>query len=709
MEKQKNKTINLNNDEFDVNLNINSNFENNLKTKIIEDSQNEFEKINELSSSTQKIQEEFKKIKKTIDNKSLFEWIIMFFFLIIWSLIVVRVPYVGTFFDGVFFEFLFGWSKYLLYILVFFLILSIKSKHVKNFVFSKRKISWYMFLVFLCSIIISSVHFYTIGYNAQKYPELYLGSNGYLNNWESFFWLNTTKKFNVPYILNLTPHLSSWGGLFGLFFVSTFIFASPIILIFIFIFVLFIIGTKLFYKKHNIKWIDNLKNKIIRKSGGFTKDEININLGETLNTEISNNEETNEDLNEINDDENLINQIDSIIPVIKTMNTIDIFNIDDKFSDTNFIQNVLTKKLKKKFDLSKIEQSKNLIVNYKYDKLDNIKKKISAFINLQGFNYQFVGEQIRLQSIKLKYLFDNFDDAIEIKNSNAKLLDLINEKNIITYIGTSNELIIEVVIRESSQATLHDELSNPKQIIPYKIPVGKNDYFNTEYINLIIKTNLLIYGSVGSGKSMGLSSMLSYLLAISNKSFLNCEIIDLTSKTLKSFSNIDKDYVLYKTTEEELLNSLENFVNKIKYYNELLGDKFLNIYDYNDSVVFEEIIKNQVIVINEFNNLSSFNKVEIIKKIMYLLKYAKKFGFIIIIASSKINDDIKQLEKYMNNILYFKLDDESCSYINDNFWEAKYLVGKGDVLLVSEGMIYNLQSFIIKKDEINYLLNIEEQ
>ncbi len=129
-------------------------------------------------------------------------------------LCVIRVPYVGQFFDAVFFSFIFGWAKYILYGYAIFY-LSIKIIDVKKKpLHSKRYFLFALIITFFFSMLLGGVQILVFGdkYNISNYVnQIWKDQMWNMKN----FWFYGSSKYIDGGLIGAI--LSSISGIFIIF------------------------------------------------------------------------------------------------------------------------------------------------------------------------------------------------------------------------------------------------------------------------------------------------------------------------------------------------------------------------------------------------------------------------------------------------------------------------------------------------------------
>ena len=361
----------------------------------------------------------------------------------------IRVPYVGAFFDSVFFSFLFGWGKYLIYIFAFALAIIYWFPNAYKFVCKKRNlILYYPLILFSFSLVLSGIGVYVDDLNnSASFSEFFVGTpNSYITAWHNLDWGNvdSTKVFYA------NPH--AFGGLITMFIVACFSYISSALLIIIGIVILALVIFFMVSKKNNK--IKNLVSNINRKFKKPQKVEISNYSAETKKvdfndekaTDLQNNKKVNESVNNKNNINNNnvknqnINSNDTfnlaatqlLNDSSKNTKTFELTNDNNQFNfsnDIEFNNESLLDIKNHKFDSSvKYDIVKNYINSSDYDvekypridqiynnsrdylpilskELNHFISTLSSYFGINQLNFKLVNKEVMYQSVSATFVF----------------------------------------------------------------------------------------------------------------------------------------------------------------------------------------------------------------------------------------------------------------------------------------------------------------
>lgn len=218
----------------------------------------------------------------------------------------------------------------------------------------------------------------------------------------------------------------------------------------------------------------------------------------------------------------------------------------DELSDKS-IKNIL--KMNPKTEKNKIKEE--VITNWVFENTDNIiskkrlKEKIINCINTNNFK--------DLCTISSKYN----------KNNVIKILEKVKPKN--NFYGKVAEIEILknlVLLKDDSKKEYHNMINKIKQLCNTKPNSFGSYIFKTEYLNSIVKENILnkdLNEKLMEESIANIKSCINTYYGTLEKNSINNELRDLYSKTLLQYYDVLVDK--YNINIEELYNKLEN--NKI--------------------------------------------------------------------------------------------------------------------------------------------------
>jgi len=216
-------------------------------------------KTNVVAKTEEQHQEELKKEKKSI----ILNYVWKIGLLLLTLIVMIRVPYVGSYIDGLI-DFLFGMSKYVLYPLLIFVQVSIIF-HIapEKIVKSKKFIIWSAVGMLCIACMISGISD-TVRYWGGAKPSFVTIMNEYCNNWVAYL-----KNPNYTWFANTTPVS---GGIVAVLISYLFNFLSYIVLVLVALIVLCLCIFIIFNINYRSTKVGlKIRNWMIKKLGGTFK------------------------------------------------------------------------------------------------------------------------------------------------------------------------------------------------------------------------------------------------------------------------------------------------------------------------------------------------------------------------------------------------------------------------------------------------------
>lgn len=548
-----------------------------------------------------------------------------------------KVPYVGVFLDSTLFSFLFGWTKYLIYLFLMVFCLSINFVGWKQKLFKKHYVIYFFLFVLSLSICLSSISvYYNSSWNLsfdQFYINKSVNSLGYISDWHSDIW--TTQLINYKTIANyadlLNPTISAWGGLIGIFVVSISTYIIPIIII---IFII-TIGVVLSLWKHNPKFKSFVQSKFTKVSF------INQDKQETK-------EESNEEVSNSTPEEE-INKLEPL-PTYYDINSLE----DNSFDDAMTLKEV-TDDVKNKIE----NVLKQLVSNVAFN---------SIVIGYQSSNIEFnvLNEINQNKALESTVLFENiikFNDLISKIEINSK---------------DNGVLEFNIIFAKKGIISIKELLLNKPKNHFLELAVGKTVNRQDVFINTFENSTQVILGQHGSGRVVLISQLiLSALLTYSPKE-LQLVIYEEESKNFKQF--YDYKYLNNFSNVSELNNYLQSLKSEMKLIKKkLINAKVDDVLAYNS--IHEDKIRTRLILINDFNLYLEKSSDSEIKLFKLLLERSSKFGFNFILTSEQNFKIMQEYRELAGVDIILKTDtvEESVELTGNS--KSFYLSGSGDMLL----------------------------
>lgn len=480
------------------------------------------------------------KMKNDRNFLKLFISVVLFIFL---TISFLRIPYIGEFFDSVFLSFIFGWSKYIIYIYLFTLIILFWLKKLKKPLYSKRAILLLFITTFLFCSLLAAIFSYVENPDRDS-------TNSIIPNYAEY-WREAVFPLHGPSHEGFNPFYFKGlvvidGGFIG----ACISFLSNVIII-----ILSIIGIIAVYlslaNKHREKIFTFFKRKVLKK-----------NVAEEV---IVKNEEqqTDEKVNYIVDNKYL----DSILQDSKK----EYLNLDGNIKNKGLNIEILREKILEFFTKNNLSFMKSSI-----NETDEY-YEINFLIDDETYN------NFNLIKGDFKTFIGQFEFTTEYDNNNLTFKFIRSHK-------FENELL---------KRNLLIKYENPFDIAflnlnnyPLVLNLRKNNFigvFDSKDNNIDNLINNIIYSlswtyKVNQLKVYYLSTRSIKLNSFSSPNFNSVEI------------NTTKDAISFlKKLNKEIKELLKEFKKKNVY----------DIYSYNSLI--GKTIENRVIIINDFNQMININ------------------------------------------------------------------------------------------------------
>ena len=255
------------------------------------------------------------------------------------------------------------------------------------------------------------------------------------------------------------------------------------------------------------------------------------------------------------------------------------------------------------------------------------------------------------------------------------------------------------------RGTVAVEVPNPEQATVYlreilvsaefaeskgKLPLalGKDTTGNPVVSDLASMPHLLIAGSTGSGKSVGLNGMICSLLYKATPADVRCLLIDPKRLELGMYEGIPHLLAPVVTDAKEASMRLKWIVGKMdERYKLLQGKAVRNIEGYNREVAPEERIPYWVVVVDELADLMMVSAGEVQNSLVRLAQIARAVGIHLIVATQRPSVDVVTglIKANFPTRIAFQVASkvDSRTVLDQN--GAEQLLGRGDMIFVPPG------------------------
>ncbi len=285
---------------------------------------------------------------------------------------------------------------------------------------------------------------------------------------------------------------------------------------------------------------------------------------------------------------------------------------------------------------------------------------------------------------------------------------------------------IEVPNRNKQIVSLKEVLASKKfreAKMDLPIALGKTISDEVFVADLAKMPHLLIAGATGQGKSVGINTIIMSLLYKKHPSQLKLILIDPKKVELSLYNNISSHYLGYLPDEEEAIVTDVTKVVQTLYsltvemddrYNLLKKASVRNINEYNKKFVARRLNPEKghrfmpfiVLVIDEFADLIMTAGKEVELPIGRLAQLARAVGIHLIIATQRpsVNIITGIIKANFPARLAFKVTSKIDSRTILDGGGAEQLIGRGDMLLSSGGILVRIQCAFVDTPEVDRVI-----
>lgn len=289
-------------------------------------------------------------------------------------------------------------------------------------------------------------------------------------------------------------------------------------------------------------------------------------------------------------------------------------------------------------------------------------------------------------NVKVSKILGLQDDlAMALKAQTIRIQAPIPGKDVVG-IEVPNEDTQTIYLKEMLDSDIFQNSISPLTMILGKDIVGKP--FITDLKKL---PHLLIAGTTGSGKSVGLNSMILSLLYKNSPDNLRLVMIDPKMLEFSMYNDIPHLLTPVITKAVDAINALANMVSEMeRRYTLMSKTKTKNIENYNDKAKVEgyETMPYIVIVIDELADLMMTSGKDVEYSIARLAQMARASGIHLIVATQRPSVDVVTglIKANLPSRLSYKVGQRIDSKIILDSMGAESLLGRGDMLFTPPGM-----------------------
>ena len=289
-------------------------------------------------------------------------------------------------------------------------------------------------------------------------------------------------------------------------------------------------------------------------------------------------------------------------------------------------------------------------------------------------------------NVKVSKILNLQDDlAMALKAQTIRIQAPIPGKDVVG-IEVPNEVAQTIYMREVLESELFQKASSPLTMI-----LGKDIVGNPFITDLKKLPHLLIAGTTGSGKSVGLNSMILSLLYKNSPDKLKLIMIDPKMIEFSIYNDIPHLLTPVIIKPMEAINALANMVLEMERRYVLMADtRTKNIENYNEKSKTHgyEPFPYIVIVIDELADLMMTSGKEVEISIARIAQKARACGIHLIVATQRPSVDVVTglIKANLPSRISYKVGQKVDSKIILDSMGAESLLGRGDMLFTPPGM-----------------------
>ncbi len=288
-------------------------------------------------------------------------------------------------------------------------------------------------------------------------------------------------------------------------------------------------------------------------------------------------------------------------------------------------------------------------------------------------------------NVKVSKILNLQDDlAMALSAETIRIQAPIPGKDVVG-IEIPNEAVDTIYLREILDDKLFKDSSSPLTIALGKDIVGKP--FVTDLKKL---PHLLIAGTTGSGKSVGINAMILSLLYKNSPDQLRLLMIDPKMLEFSTYNDIPHLLTPVITKPKQAIAALNNMVNEMERRYELMADaRTKNIENYNEKIKKEggEHFPYIVVIIDELADLMMTSGKDVEHSIARLAQKSRACGIHLIVATQRPSVDVVTglIKANLPSRISYRVGQKIDSKIILDQMGAESLLGRGDMLFTPPG------------------------
>ncbi len=309
-------------------------------------------------------------------------------------------------------------------------------------------------------------------------------------------------------------------------------------------------------------------------------------------------------------------------------------------------------------------------------------------------------------NIKVSKILGLQDDlAMALQAETIRIQAPIPGKDVVG-IEIPNKTVDTIYLREIFESKLFREAGSPLTIALGKDIVGKP--FITDLKKL---PHLLIAGTTGSGKSVGINAMILSLLYRNSPDQLRLLMIDPKMLEFSIYNDIPHLLTPVITKAKQAIVALNNMVGEMeRRYQKMSETRTKNIENYNEKAKKEgfEAFPYIVVIIDELADLMMTSGKDVEYSIARLAQMARASGIHLIVATQRPSVDVVTglIKANLPSRISYKVGQRIDSKIILDQQGAESLLGRGDMLFTPPGIsgLVRLHAPWSSEDEIEKIV-----
>lgn len=288
-------------------------------------------------------------------------------------------------------------------------------------------------------------------------------------------------------------------------------------------------------------------------------------------------------------------------------------------------------------------------------------------------------------NVKVSKILNLQDDlAMALSAETIRIQAPIPGKDVVG-IEIPNDSVDTIYLREILDDKLFKESSSPLTLALGKDIVGKP--FITDLKKL---PHLLIAGTTGSGKSVGINAMILSLLYKNSPDQLRLLMIDPKMLEFSTYNDIPHLLTPVITKPKQAIAALNNMVAEMERRYELMADtRTKNIENYNEKIkkIGGEHLPYIVVIIDELADLMMTSGKDVEVSIARLAQKSRACGIHLIVATQRPSVDVVTglIKANLPSRISYRVGQKIDSKIILDQMGAESLLGRGDMLFTPPG------------------------